>query len=95
MDPPVIFLDEPGAGLDPISLASLDKLIINLKEQLGITVVMVTHEVSSILRIADRIIYLADGKVAFDGLLKDALTQGGETVKRFFSVVEDVERLRN
>jgi phospholipid/cholesterol/gamma-HCH transport system ATP-binding protein len=95
MDPPVVFFDEPGAGLDPISLAALDKLIINLKEQLGITVVMVTHEVSSILRIADRIIYLADGTVIYNGLMKDALTQGGETVKHFFSVVEDVDRLRN
>jgi phospholipid/cholesterol/gamma-HCH transport system ATP-binding protein len=95
MDPPVVFFDEPGAGLDPISLAALDKLIINLKEQLGITVVMVTHEVSSILRIADRIIYLADGTVIYNGLMKDALTQGGETVKHFFSVVDDVDRLRN
>ncbi len=93
MDPPLVFLDEPGAGLDPVSLASLDKLILNLRKQLGMTIVLVTHEVSSILRIADRIVFLESGKVYYSGLLKDALAEGGESIKRFFSVIEDVEKL--
>lgn len=94
MDPPLMFLDEPGAGLDPISMEALDKLIINLKEQLGMTIVMVTHEVSSILRIADRIVYLEGGKVLFEGSLKDALNSGKESVKNFFSVIDDADKIK-
>ncbi len=84
MDPPLLFCDEPGAGLDPISLKSLDTLIINLKELLGITIIMVTHEVASIMRIANKIIFLENGVVAFEGSPKDAFNCGIETVTQFF-----------
>jgi phospholipid/cholesterol/gamma-HCH transport system ATP-binding protein len=90
MDPPVVFFDEPGAGLDPVSLASLDKLILNLKKQLGMTIVMVTHEVSSIVRIADRIIYLSNGTMEYQGTIKDAMVNGGENIREFFSVIDDM-----
>lgn len=86
MDPPLLFCDEPGAGLDPISLESLDKLILNLKNKLGMSIVMVTHEVSSILRVANRIVFLDQGRVAFEGALEDALKSEQEAVKAFFSV---------
>ena len=85
MDPPLIFCDEPGAGLDPLSLAELDKLISNLKTQLGITIVLVTHEVSSIKRLADNIIFLADGKIVFQGSLQNALKSDIEDVRTFFN----------
>ncbi|TCO07639.1 ABC transporter ATP-binding protein [Natronoflexus pectinivorans] len=85
MDPPLLFCDEPGAGLDPVSLASLDQLILNLRNLLGITVVMVTHEVSSILRIADKIIFLDDGVITFKGTPQDALKSDIPVVKDFFS----------
>ena len=94
MDPPLLFCDEPGAGLDPLSLASLDKLILNLQKQLGISVLMVTHEVSSIMRIADRIVFLEDGKVAFEGSLKHALETDVSSVHDFFSVINEAERLK-
>lgn len=84
LDPPLLFCDEPGAGLDPISLASLDELILDLKTQLGISVVLVTHEVASILRLADRIIFLDKGKVLFEGPLKKALNSKIELIDRFF-----------
>jgi phospholipid/cholesterol/gamma-HCH transport system ATP-binding protein len=84
MDPPLLFCDEPGAGLDPISLASLDQLILDLKNQLGITIVLVTHEVTSILRLANRVIFLDKGKVIFEGTLSDALDCEIEIVKKFF-----------
>jgi phospholipid/cholesterol/gamma-HCH transport system ATP-binding protein len=95
MDPPLMFLDEPGAGLDPISMEALDKLIINLKEQLGMTIVMVTHEVSSILRIADKIVYLEGGKVIFEGSLKDAFNSGKESVRSFFSVIDSADKIKS
>lgn len=94
MDPPVLFCDEPGAGLDPISLEALDNLIIQLKEQLGMSIIMVTHEVSSIMRIANRIVYLQKGKTAFEGSLQKALKSPIEEVHNFFSVIKEAEKIK-
>lgn len=58
LDPRVLFLDEPSAGLDPITSSQLDDLIIELSRSLGITFVIVTHELPSIYKIADRVIML-------------------------------------
>jgi phospholipid/cholesterol/gamma-HCH transport system ATP-binding protein len=58
LDPPLLFLDEPSAGLDPITSAGLDRLILDLRADLGATFVVVTHELASILAIADRCIML-------------------------------------
>lgn len=58
LEPEIVFLDEPSAGLDPIMAADLDELIVTLSKGLGLTVVIVTHELESIFRIADRIIML-------------------------------------
>lgn len=85
MDPLLLFCDEPGAGLDPVAMASLDELIVNLKKLLGMTVVMVTHEVASILRVADRIIFLEEGRIIFSGTLKNALGSDNPLLKEFFA----------
>ena len=58
LDPEVIFLDEPSAGLDPVTAAQFDKLILNLAENLGITFIMVTHELESIFDTGQRVIML-------------------------------------
>ncbi len=58
LDPAILFLDEPSAGLDPVTSAGLDQLILRLKRGLGVTFVVVTHELPSIFTIADRVIML-------------------------------------
>jgi phospholipid/cholesterol/gamma-HCH transport system ATP-binding protein len=86
LDPPLLFCDEPGSGLDPVSLASLDELLLQLRKQLGMTVVMVTHEVSSILRIADKILFVDDGVIAFEGSLSNARKSDIPSLNDFFTV---------
>jgi len=61
LDPRVLFLDEPSAGLDPLASRRLDELVLSLRDGLGITVVLVTHELDSLYRIADRMMFL-DGE---------------------------------
>ena len=63
MDPEVLFYDEPSAGLDPVTSAEIDKLIVDLTGKLGVTSVVVTHEMDSAFRIADRMVMLDQGKV--------------------------------
>jgi phospholipid/cholesterol/gamma-HCH transport system ATP-binding protein len=58
LDPAIVFLDEPSAGLDPVTSAGLDQLILRLKHGLGITFVVITHELPSIFSIADRVMML-------------------------------------
>ena len=86
LDPEILFFDEPSAGLDPITSASLDELILNLKNQLNISLIIVTHELASIFRIADRIIFLDKGNLIFHGNIEQALKCTHPTVKHFFEV---------
>jgi phospholipid/cholesterol/gamma-HCH transport system ATP-binding protein len=63
MDPKLIFLDEPSSGLDPVVSSALDDLILRLREAMGISVVVVTHDVESAFKIGDRITVLDRGRV--------------------------------
>ncbi|MDP1574288.1 MAG: ATP-binding cassette domain-containing protein [Coxiellaceae bacterium] len=63
LDPELIFLDEPTAGLDPKSASDLDALILDMRKQLGLTFVMVTHDVDTLSTVPDRIIFLGEGRV--------------------------------
>ncbi len=67
LDPQVLFYDEPSAGLDPITSAQVDQLICDLNKQLGVTSVVVTHEMDSAFRIADRMVLLDRGKFVAQG----------------------------
>ena len=67
MDPKLLFCDEPSAGLDPVVAAALDELIIKLRDALGMTVVIVTHELESAFKIADRIAVLDKGEILVVG----------------------------
>lgn len=71
MDPRVLFFDEPSAGLDPAISAGLDELIVGLRNALKMTVVVVTHDLESALKIADRIMVVAEGKIAALGTVAE------------------------
>ena len=85
LGPRVLFCDEPAAGLDPITAASLDSLLLDLRDSLGMTIVIVTHELESIRTIANRVVMLESGKVIFEGPLADALVSEHPTVAGFFA----------
>ncbi len=84
MDPEIIFCDEPSAGLDPVTGKGLDELLIMLNETLGMTMVVVTHELESIRRIAHRVTFLDRGRVLFTGTLDEALSSDIEQIAEFF-----------
>ncbi|MEJ5347143.1 MAG: ATP-binding cassette domain-containing protein [Desulfosoma sp.] len=67
MDPEILFVDEPSSGLDPITAAGLDDLLVELKHAMGMTLVVVTHELESAFRIADQIVVMDAGKVLVAG----------------------------
>jgi len=68
LDPPLLMLDEPTAGLDPISAAAFDELLMDLRQQLGLTVVMITHDLDTIFRTCNRVGVIIDRKMTTDTL---------------------------
>lgn len=84
LDPELLFCDEPSAGLDPPTSQQLDQLLLSLRDGLGITIVVVTHEIASIKRISDRIVFLDKGKLIYEGPLQKALDLGVRQVVEFF-----------
>lgn len=84
LDPELLLCDEPSAGLDPVTAAGLDQLLLDLREALGMTLVVITHELGSIEAIADRVVMLADGKLVFDGSLEEAHRSRVSSVRDFF-----------
>ncbi len=84
LDPALLCADEPTAGLDPVTASSLDELLLSMRKQLGMTLLIVTHELASIHRVADRIVYLDKGKVLFTGTLEEALDCRIPEVNTFF-----------
>jgi phospholipid/cholesterol/gamma-HCH transport system ATP-binding protein len=87
LDPPILFLDEPSAGLDPVTAGDLDELILTLARGLGVTIVMVTHELTSILAVADQCIMLdreAGGVIARGAPRDLAERSADQRVRAFF-----------
>ncbi len=83
MDPEVVFYDEPTAGLDPIVSAVVDKLILDLNKKLLLTSVVVTHNMESVFRIADRVVMLHNGHVLQIGTPEEIRSSGNAIVQQF------------
>ncbi|HMQ58886.1 MAG TPA: ABC transporter ATP-binding protein [Rhizobiaceae bacterium] len=84
LDPDIVFLDEPTSGLDPIGAADFDELIAKLRDTLGLTVYMVTHDLDSLFTVADRIAVLGNRRVLVEGTVEDMLASDEPWVKTYF-----------
>ncbi|AOF88691.1 ABC transporter ATP-binding protein [Sinorhizobium sp. RAC02] len=84
LDPALVFLDEPTSGLDPIGAAEFDELIAKLRDTLGLTVYMVTHDLDSLFSVCDRIAVLGQKKVLVEGTIEDMLAFDDPWVQSYF-----------
>lgn len=93
MDPEILFVDEPSSGLDPITAAGLDRLLVELKETLGMTIVVVTHELESAFLIADQLAVLDQGRVLAAGTPDDIRDSRNPRVMQFLRREADRQEL--
>ncbi len=84
LDPDLVFLDEPTSGLDPIGASEFDELVATLRDTMGLTVYMVTHDLDSLFSVCDRIAVLGGKKVLVDGTVEDMMHVEDPWVKSYF-----------
>jgi phospholipid/cholesterol/gamma-HCH transport system ATP-binding protein len=85
MDPKILFCDEPSAGLDPIVASAIDDLILSLRDAMGMSIVVVTHELESAFRIADRICVLDRGNILMIGTVEEVRASGNERIQNLLN----------
>jgi phospholipid/cholesterol/gamma-HCH transport system ATP-binding protein len=88
MEPEIIFYDEPTSGLDPSVAYSIDELIVRTRDSLGVTSIVVTHDLRSAARIADRVAFLEEGKISFLGSFEDLSKSPSETIQRLLQLTD-------
>ena len=93
MEPKVILYDEPTTGLDPIRSDVISEVILKLQSELGVTSVVVTHDMANAFKVADRIVMMHAGKVAFDGTVAEIKATDDPVVRRFVEGRADEEEL--
>lgn len=84
LDPELLFLDEPGSGLDPVSADALDQLILRLRDSLGLTMVIITHDIPSVWAVADHVALLGDARILAFGTVEELAGSADPAVHRFF-----------
>jgi phospholipid/cholesterol/gamma-HCH transport system ATP-binding protein len=84
LDPEIVFLDEPTSGLDPIGAADFDELVSNLRDTMGLTVYMVTHDLDSLFTVCDRVAVLGEKRVLVEGTIETLLKSDHPWVKSYF-----------
>ncbi len=85
LDPELVFLDEPTAGLDPKSAAEMDDLILHLRASLGLTFVMITHDLDTLWAVPDRVIFLGEGKVLAALPMTELIKESNPLIRDYFS----------
>jgi phospholipid/cholesterol/gamma-HCH transport system ATP-binding protein len=85
LKPELLFCDEPSTGLDPVTARSLDELLLELRDTLKVSMLIVSHELESIKIICDRFIYLKDARILMDGTLQQGLESEDPILKHFFN----------
>jgi phospholipid/cholesterol/gamma-HCH transport system ATP-binding protein len=85
MDPKILFCDEPSAGLDPVVASAIDDLILRLRDAVGMSVVVVTHELESAFKIADRITVLDKGETLFIGTVEELRNHPSERIQNLLN----------
>lgn len=85
LDPELLFLDEPTSGLDPVSAGAFDELVVRLRDAMGLTIVFVTHDLDSLWRIADRVLFLARTKAVAYGTVEQVAASDDPAVREYFS----------
>jgi len=83
LDPQILLYDEPTTGLDPVTGAAIDELIIRMRDELGVTSVVVSHDIASITRVADRLAMLHQGKIIAAGTPDEMRNSENEVVRQF------------
>ena len=84
LDPSLLYLDEPTAGLDPIGASAFDELILGLRDAMGLTVIMVTHDLDSLFRICDRVAVLVDKQIAINDSLPKVMAFEHPWIQQYF-----------
>jgi phospholipid/cholesterol/gamma-HCH transport system ATP-binding protein len=84
LDPEILFLDEPTAGLDPIGAAAFDNLVVELRDRLGLTVFLITHDLDTLYTICDRVAVLADREVVAVGTIPELLALDHPWIQEYF-----------
>ncbi|HXG60687.1 MAG TPA: ATP-binding cassette domain-containing protein [Planctomycetota bacterium] len=85
LDPLIVFHDEPSSGLDPVATGVISRLIVDLKEKMGLTNVVITHDIQSAFEIADRIVLLHRGRIAAEGTVPEILKNEDPLVRQFIT----------
>ena len=84
LDPELLFLDEPTAGLDPLSASGFDELVRQLKAQLGLTLIVVTHDLDFLWQVADRVAFLVEGRVVGPGTMEAMASAEEPLLREYF-----------
>lgn len=85
LDPELLFLDEPTSGLDPETAAGFDELILNLQRSMGLTIVIITHDLDSLWKVADRVAFLGEGVVLCVDTMPELIKNPNPLIQSFFA----------